>query len=339
MRRLIVDRMAGAGVVTVSVIVVTFLLTRVLPADPAVYFAGLGGTPEAIAAVRKKLGLDRSLVVQFGSYVRDLLTGDLGASLTTGHPVAEDLLKRLPASFELTVTALGLAVVAGIGMGILAALRPGSWLDHLVRIIGTAGVAMPTFFTGLLLLHIFYFELGWAPAPLGRLSSFVTAPPRATGFYLVDSIIAGNAAAFLASAAQIALPALTLALFAVAPLSRATRAAMLEALASDFVRTARAIPLGPIKTVVVYALGNALLPVLTTAGMVFSFLLGANVLVEKVFGWPGVGSYATEALIAADYAPVQGFVLVMSAIYILLNLAIDIVVIIADPRAAAEHEG
>jgi peptide/nickel transport system permease protein len=236
---------------------------------------------------------------------------------------------------ELTISALVLASIVGLPAGIAAAVRPNSWFDHLVRTIATVGVAIPTFFTGLMLVHVFYFDLGWAPAPLGRLSSFAAPPPRVSGFYLIDALVAKDISTFTAALAQLALPTLTLALFAVAPLARATRAAMLDVLSSDFVRTARAIPLSRAKILFVYAFGNALLPVLTTTGMVFSFLLGANVLVEKVFGWPGVGSYAIDALIAADYAPVQGFVLLMAVLYILLNLIIDIAVILADPRAAA----
>jgi peptide/nickel transport system permease protein len=335
MGQVIASRLAGALVVIVSVIIVTFFLTRALPADPAVYFAGMGGTEAAIAAVRAKLGLDHSLIAQFGFYLRDLIHGDLGMSLTTGQPVLSDLARRLPASFELTISALLLALIAGLPAGIVAALRPNTSFDHLVRIVSTAGVAMPTFFTGLLLLQVFYFDLGWAPPPFGRLSAFIAPPPHVTGLYLVDSLIAGQDATFVDALRQLALPSLTLALFAVAPIARATRAAMLDALASDFVRTARAIPLGSFRTTVVYAFGNALLPVLTSVGMVFSFLLGANVLVEKVFAWPGIGSYAINALIAADYAPVQGFVLVMAALYIALNLVIDLAVIAADPRAAA----
>jgi peptide/nickel transport system permease protein len=329
---LIARRLAGALAVVASVIVVTFLLTRALPADPAVYFAGMGGTKEAIAAMRAKLGLDHDLLTQFFVYVRALAAGDLGHSLTTGHPVLDDLTRRLPASLELTISALALAAIVGLPAGIAAAVWANSWFDHLVRVIATVGVAIPTFFTGLMLLHVFYFDLGWAPAPLGRLSSFAVPPPRVSGFYLIDSLLAGDPSTFAAAASQLALPALTLSLFAVAPLARATRAAMLEVLASDFVRTARAIPLSRAKILFVYAFGNAMLPVLTTIGMVFSFLLGANVLVEKVFGWPGIGSYAIDALIAADYAPVQGFVLLMAILYILLNLLIDIAVIVADPR-------
>lgn len=334
MTGLIANRLAGALFVIVSVIVVTFFLTHALPADPAVYFAGMGATKEAIADMRSKLGLDRSLLTQFAVYIGALVRGDLGHSLTTGHPVLDDLARRLPASLELTITALAFATAVGLPAGVWAALRPNSWFDGMVRAVATLGVAIPTFFTGLMLLYVFYFELGWAPAPLGRLGSFTAPPPTITGFYLVDSLLHGDPRTFAAALDRIALPALTLALFALAPLVRATRAAMLEVLSSDFIRTARAIPLGSARIVFVYALGNALLPVLTTIGMVFSFLLGANVLVEKVFGWPGVGSYAVDALIAADYSAVQGFVLLMALLYIALNLAVDIAIILVDPRVA-----
>ena len=172
-------------------------------------------------------------------------------------------------------------------------------------------MSLPVFFTGLLLVYVFYYLQGWAPAPLGRLDVYFSAPPRRTGFYLVDSLLVGDLATFRAALAQLALPALTLAIFSLAPLARVTRASMLTALGSDFVRTARASGLSHGRVVYVYAFRNAVLPVITTLGMVFSFLLGANVLVEKVFAWPGIGSYAIEALIASDYAPVQGFVLTM----------------------------
>jgi ABC-type dipeptide/oligopeptide/nickel transport system permease component len=178
---LIARRLAGALAVVASVIVVTFLLTRALPADPAVYFAGMGGTKEAIAAMRAKLGLDHDLLTQFFVYVRALAAGDLGHSLTTGHPVLDDLTRRLPASLELTISALAVAAIVGLPAGIAAAVWPNSWFDHLVRVIATVGVAIPTFFTGLMLLHVFYFDLGRAPAPLGRLSSFAVPLPHVTG--------------------------------------------------------------------------------------------------------------------------------------------------------------
>lgn len=319
-----------------GVILVTFLLTRALPGDPAAYFAGPAATPQAVEEVRRQLGLDRPLPEQFLRYVADLARGDLGTSLTTGQPVAYEIATRLPASAELTLLGLVLAVSVAIPLGVLAATRPGSLVDHACRVIATAGVSLPVFFTGLLLVYVFYFLLGWAPAPLGRLDIFFSPPPHLTGFYLIDSLAAGDAETFLAALSQLWLPALTLAVFSLAPIARMTRASMLAVLASEFIRTARASGLAPRKVIVAYALRNALLPVVTTLGMVFSFLLGANVLVEKVFAWPGIGSYAVEALIAGDYAPVQGFVLSMAVLYVLLNLAIDLLYGVIDPRVRLE---
>jgi ABC-type dipeptide/oligopeptide/nickel transport system permease component len=320
----------------IGVIVVTFLLTRVLPGDPAVYFAGPAATPQSIADIRKSLGLDQPLPEQFLHYVDDLAHGNFGNSLATGRPVLAEITSRLPASAELTLFGLVLAMAIAIPLGILAAVKQGSWIDHTCRIVATAGVSLPVFFTGLLLVYVFYFKLGWAPAPLGRLDVFYDAPPNVTGFYLIDSLIASNFELFRASLSQLILPGLTLAIFSLAPIARMTRAAMLAVLASDYIRTARACGLSPYTVVVTYAFRNAMLPVITTLGMVFSFLLGANVLVEKVFAWPGIGSFAVEALIASDYAPVQGFVLTMAIMYVALNLLIDILYGIVDPRVRLE---
>jgi peptide/nickel transport system permease protein len=209
-------------------------------------------------------------------------------------------------------------------------------LDHTCRIVTTAGVSLPVFFTGLLLVYFFYYLLGVAPAPLGRLDVYFSAPPQLTGFYLIDSLIARDGETFVASLKQLILPAATLAIFALAPIARMTRASMLAVLGSEFVRTAKASGLSPGTVVVTYAFRNAMLPVITTLGMVFSFLLGANVLVEKVFAWPGIGSYAVEALIASDFAPVQGFVLTMAVMYVILNLLIDVLYGLIDPRVRIE---
>jgi peptide/nickel transport system permease protein len=320
----------------VGVVIVTFLLTRALPGDPAAYFAGPAATAEAIEQVRVKLGLDKPLPVQFVGYVVNLAHGDLGVSLTTGQPVATEIRTRLPASAELTLIGLIVAMAAAVPLGILAAIRPGSIVDHACRIITTAGVSLPVFFTGLILVYVFYYLLGVAPAPLGRLDIFLSPPPQVTGFYLIDSLLAGDGEVFLASLKQLILPALTLGIFSLAPIARMTRASMLAVLSSDFVRTARASGLSPRTVIVTYAFRNAMLPVITTLGMVFSFLLGANVLVEKVFAWPGIGSFAVEALIASDFAPVQGFVLTMAVMYVMLNLAIDILYGIVDPRVRLE---
>src|SRR5713226_1368492 len=320
MGRLIGRRLLAAAPGLAGVIVVTFLLTRALPGDPAAFFAGPAASQQAVEEIRRSLGLDQSLPAQFGLYLRDLGRGDLGKSLTTGQPVRSDLLSRLPASLELTACGLLMALVAALPLGVLAATRPGSWVDHLCRMLTTAGVSLPIFFTGLLLVYLFYFLLGWAPAPLGRLDAFASAPKIVTGSFLIDSLIAVNGTLFLAAAKQLILPTLTLGVFAMAPIARMTRAAMLGVLSSDFIRTARASGLARGTVLYTYALRNALLPVVTTLGMVFSFMLGANVLVEKVFAWPGIGSYALEALITSDYAPVQGFVLTMALLYVGLNL-------------------
>jgi peptide/nickel transport system permease protein len=333
---LIIARLKTTIPSVLGVIIVTFLLTRVLPGDTAAYFAGPAATPQAIAEIRSKLGLDQPLPVQFVAYVGALVKGDLGQSLTTGQPVTADLAQRLPASAELTLFGLLISMAIALPLGVLAAVRQGSWIDHLCRIIATAGVSLPVFFTGLLLVYVFYFILGWAPAPLGRLDAFASEPPRVTGFLLIDSVVARDPETFRAALSQIALPALTLAIFSLAPITRMTRASMLAVLGADFVRTARASGLSSRTVIGTYAFRNAMLPVVTTLGMVFSFLLGANVLVEKVFAWPGVGSYAVEALIASDYAPIQGFVLTMAILYVALNLAIDILYGVIDPRVRLE---
>jgi peptide/nickel transport system permease protein len=332
----IARRIATAIPSIIGVIIVTFLLTRVLPGDTAAYFAGPAATEEAIAEVRKQLGLDRPLPEQFVNYVVALSQGDFGQSLTTGQPVLADIASRLPASAELTLLGLIVSMLIAVPLGIVAAVKQGSLIDHACRVVTTAGVSLPVFFTGLLLVYCFYYILGWAPAPLGRLDIFYSPPVHVTGFYLIDSLIAGDLETFRAALSQLALPAITLGIFSLAPIARMTRASMLAVLASDFVRTARASGLSTSTVIITYAFRNALLPVVTTLGMVFSFLLGANVLVEKVFAWPGIGSYAVEALIASDFAPVQGFVLAMAILYVLLNLLIDMLYTVIDPRVRVE---
>lgn len=336
MLRLIGSRLLTIVPSIIGVIIVTFLLTRVLPGDTAAYFAGPTASAQAIAEIRSQLGLDQPLPQQFVTYVTALAKGDLGQSLTTGQPVTRDIMARLPASAELTLSGLVLAMLVALPLGVLAAVRQGSWIDHLCRIVATAGVSLPVFFTGLLLVYVFYFVLGWSPAPLGRLDVFISEPRRITGFLLADTLLVGDVAAFRAALAQLILPAVTLAIFSLAPITRMTRASMLAVLGADFVRTARASGLTNTKVIGTYAFRNAMLPVVTTLGMVFSFLLGANVLVEKVFAWPGIGSYAVEALIASDYAPIQGFVLTMAIMYVALNLLIDLTYGIIDPRIRLE---
>jgi ABC-type dipeptide/oligopeptide/nickel transport system permease component len=336
MGRIILKRLLAALPNLLGVIVITFLLTRAIPGDPAAYFAGGAATQEAVEQVRQKLGLDKPLLQQFFSYVHDLSRGDLGLSLTTGQPVLQELLRRLPASLEVVLLSLTLACAIAIPLGVAAATRPGSWIDQLARLITTAGVSLPTFFTGLLLAYVFYFLLGWAPSPLGRLDPMFSPPPTVTGLYLIDAALVGDRSLWWACFKQLVLPVATMTIFVLAPIARMTRASMLGVLSSDFVRTAKASGLTRGTVLVTYALRNALLPVVTTLGMVFGFMIGSSVIIEKVFGWPGVGSYAIDALTASDYAPVQGFVLTMGILFVLLNLLVDLLYVVIDPRVKIE---
>jgi peptide/nickel transport system permease protein len=331
--RYVARRLVGTVPLLIGVGIFTFVLVRVLPGDPAAYYAtGPLATQEEMAQVRQVLGLDKPVMEQLVVYFRDLLSGNLGRSLVTGQLVLRDLIERFPASFELTFVAMLIALAISIPLGIVAAIRVGSWLDHLVRFVGTLGVSMPAFVAGIFLIYLLYFKLGVAPEPIDRIDPFMLRPPTATGLMLVDSLIAGDFAAFLSAAGRLMLPALTMAVIVVAPLLRMTRASMIAVLQSDFIRTARAAGMSWWTVYVRYAFRNALLPVLTTVGLVLSYQLGANVVVEKVFAWPGVGSYALNSLLATDYAPVQGYVLLMASVYVVINTSIDIVYAIIDPR-------
>lgn len=334
--RLIAQRLLAALPNLFGVLVLTFVMSRALPGDPAAYFAGPSATAESVEEIRAKLGLDGSILQQFFVYLGDLAQGDLGTSFNTGQPVLEDLMRRLPASMELTLFALLIAVVVGIPLGIWAATKPGSMIDHACRGVTTLSAAFPGFFVGLLLVFVFYYHLGWAPQPIGRLEIFYSPPPPITGMYTIDAMLIGDWEVARAALGQLVLPGISLGLFALAPIARMTRASMLGVLTSDFVRTARANGLSARQVLVTYALRNALLPVVNILGMIFSFLLGANVLIEQVFGWPGVGRYAVEAVVTSDYAAIQGFVVAMAIIYVLLNLFVDVLNTVVDPRVRYE---
>jgi ABC-type dipeptide/oligopeptide/nickel transport system permease component len=331
--RYIAGRVAGAVPILLGTIILTFVLIRLLPGDPAIFFASSPNAgPEEILEIRKRLGLDQSLFQQLFIYLRDLLRGEFGQSLTTGQPVLQDIANRLPASVELTVFAFLLSVSVSIPLGVTAALYPNTPIDHLTRIIATMGVSMPTFVTGIVLIYVFYYLLGVAPDPTGRFDVYIPLPPRRTGFLTVDSLFNGSWPQFRAALAHLMLPGITMALFALAPIARITRAAMLGVMGSDYIRTARSLGLPRQKIIASYALRNALIPVVTSLGMVLSYMLGANVLVEKVFAWPGIGSYALDAIVGSDYAPVQGFILTVAMLFIVLNLLVDILYGLIDPR-------
>ena len=336
MTHLLARRIFALLPVLLGVLLAGFLLTRLLPGDPAVAFANAPGADAATtAALRAELGLDQPLWRQFGQYLGRLAQGDLGQSVSTGQPVAAELLRRLPASAELVLAGLSLALAAAVPLGVLAALRPGRWPDRLCRWLAVLGLSLPVFVSGLLLIELFYLRLGWAPEPIGRLAPFDLPPPRMTGLHTLDALLAGNGAGLAAALRQLALPATAMALFAFAPLARTVRGAMLGVLGSAFVRTARAAGLRRRTVLLAYAARNAAPPVLTVLGLVFANLLGANVLVEQVFAWPGIGSYALGALLALDYAPVQGFLLLVALLAAAVNLVVDLLCAWLDPRLAA----
>lgn len=334
--KLIGRRLASALPSLFFVLLMTFVMSRALPGDPAAYFAGPSATEASVQEIREKLGLDRSVMEQFGIYLGELARGDLGTSLNTGQPVTLDLLQRLPASMELTLFALTFAVLIGMPLGIAAAAMPGSPVDHVCRALSTISAAFPGFFVGLLLVFVFYYLLGWAPSPVGRLEIWYSPPPAVTGMYVVDAMLIRDWEVARAAFGQLILPAISLGLFALAPITRMTRASLIGVLSSDFIQAARANGLSVGQVLVTYALRNALLPVVNILGMIFSFLLGASVLIEQVFGWPGVGRYAVEAVITSDYAAIQGFVVAMAIIYVLLNLAVDVLNTLVDPRVRYE---
>jgi peptide/nickel transport system permease protein len=258
----------------------------------------------------------------------------MGMSFRTRQPVVKDLVERFPVTFELTTISLLLAIVVGVFLGVESAIRKGSFLDHIVRPLSVGGISIPVFWTGVVLIFIFYFQLQIAPAPMGRIDSFIEPPQHITGMYTFDSLVTGNWEALISSLRHIALPVLTLAFAMTSPILRLTRNSMLEALGSRYVQTGFAMGLS--FRIVVYrdALRNALLPIVTSIGMIYGWSLGGEVLVEVVFSWPGMGSYAVNSIASMDFAPVQGFVLLMAFLRVVINLLVDVLYALIDPRIA-----
>jgi peptide/nickel transport system permease protein len=315
-----------------GVTLVSFFLTYMLPGNPAMVKAGSLATAEYIEEIERKMGLDQPWPVQYGRYVSGLVRGDLGESHSTGRPVLEDFLQRLPATLELTLASLVIAVVFGLPLGVLSAVHRDSLIDHLGRIVGVAGVAMPSFWIGLLLIFVFFYHLGVAPPPLGRLGADLSPPGAITGMYVIDSLLTGNWRTLASSLHQLSLPAATLGFTVMAPLARMVRATMLEILESDFVKAAWAAGLPRRQVIYGDALRNALIPVITILGVVFGFLMAGNAVVESVFAWPGIGNYAVTALLTKDSGPIQSFVLFVAVMYVIVNLLVDVVYGLVDPR-------
>jgi peptide/nickel transport system permease protein len=312
-----------------GLIAVVFFISRVIPADPAALLAGETASREAIEALRVKLGLDRPLLVQLLDYYRHLLKGDLGASLFTTRPVSEDLLARLPATIELTLAAMLIAIGLGIPLGVVSATRRNSLLDHGVRVASVAGLAMASFWLALILQLVFSMDLGWLPLQ-GRIAGF--PPPAVTGFMTLDALIAGRFDRLGSAVAHLALPAITLAVPALATVVRFTRAGVLDTLEKPFVTYQDAIGIPRALIVWKYVLRNALTSTITQIGLLFGILLAGAVVIETVFQWPGIGTYAFEAILHSDYAAVMGFTIYAGGIFMIANLLVDIAHATIDPR-------
>jgi peptide/nickel transport system permease protein len=318
--------------IMLGITLVAFFMTRILPSDPVYSILGSFATQDEVQQKRIEMGLDKPLLVQYGIYLRDLTHGDLGYAYRTHQPVAKDLGQRFPVTFELTTISLFLAVLIAVPLGVQAAVRKDTWFDHVVRVISVGGVAIPIFFTGIVLIFLLYFKLHLAPAPLGRIDVLMEPPRQITGMYTIDALVTGNWPVLRSTLEHMALPVIALVFAMVAPIMRMTRNSMLETLNSRYVQTAKVLGLDHRTVVYQDALRTALLPVVTTIGMQYGWSLGGEVLVETVFAWPGMGYYAVNSILNFDYAPVQGFVLVTAAIFVLINLVVDVLYAVIDPR-------
>jgi peptide/nickel transport system permease protein len=316
----------------IGVVVVTFLLTRVLPGDPARSLAGEQAPPDAVERVRQQMGLDQPLPVQFVNYVWRMLHGDLGVAWHTGHPVLSDFASRLPATAELAVASIVIAVLIGVPLGIVSAVRRDKGIDHFARLLSLVGASMPLFWLGLLVIYIFYGSLGWEPPPLGRVGQDVNPPTSVTGMYTLDSLLSGDWVAFGSALSHLIWPALCLATGTLAVAARMMRSSMLEVVGQDYVRTARAKGLPESVVIGKHALKNAAAPVVTVLGLQLGFLMGGAVITETIFSWPGIGSYVTQSILANDYAPVQALTVVSAVLFTVINLLVDLVHGQLDPR-------
>ncbi len=335
--RYILQRLLLTIPMMLGISLVLFLIYNLVQVDPLVMIVGERALdkPEIVAAAKAKWGLDRPIWEQYLSYVGNMARGDFGNSFLTKHPVSADLLTFLPATVELAISSLIFAIVLGIPLGILAGVKFRSLLDRIVWFVSLLNASLPPFWTGLIFLTIFYFNLGIAPGP-GRLDPRMTDPVRVTGLLTVDSILSGNWVALGSALHHLMLPTLILGGFTLALVVRVTRAAIIEEMRRDYVRTARGKGLSERNVIIHHALRNVLIPLVTILGLAFAGLLSGAVMTETVFDWPGLGQYLVKAAVNLDYPAIQGGTLLIAAIYVLLNLVVDILYGVLDPRVRHE---
>ena len=332
MRRYLAKRLGISLLTILGIVVVVFFIVRVVPGDAASLRAGPYATEERIQFIADQYGLNDPLAEQFVDYISGFVQGDLGVSIRTNQPVRTELLDRLPASMELAAYSILLAVLIGVPLGILAAAKRGTWIDNIARVLAVVGSSMALFWLGLLLIFFFAFRLGWFPGPIGRLAVGTEVPPSYTGFYTIDGLLSGNPSVTWEALRYLALPVITLGLVLAAPILKMVRTAVIVSLESDYVRTAKAVGIPQTSILFVDGLRNALIPVVTTIGIVLGFMLGGNIIVEFLFSWPGVGKYAFDAISTRDLEALQGFVVMVGVLYVILNVIIDIAYALIDPR-------
>lgn len=328
----IVKRLLSLVPVLLGITLLVFGFLHFIPGDPAVALLGDRATPEQLAALRERLGLNRTLLAQYLTFLNDLLHVQLGTSIASGIPIAEEIRRRFPATLELSIAAMLVALLLGIPAGILAAIRKNRWLDNLTMTGSLLGVSLPVYWLGLLLIYLFAVHLHWLP-PGGRISVDVGLRFRPlTGFYMLDALLQLDGTALIDILAHLILPAITLGTIPLAILARITRSAMLETLSQDYIRTARAKGLPEQRVILRHAFKNALLPITTIAGLQFGTLLGGAILTETIFSWSGIGSWIYDGILARDYPVVQGGVITVAIAFVLINLLVDLSYAMFDPR-------
>lgn len=330
----IIRRLVMAVVVLLSVSIITFFIARVIPSDPAAAWVGAHPTQEQIAQAREQLGLDHPLYEQYLRYMRAILRGDLGTSVRSHQPIATDLKTFLPATMELVLAGMLMAIMIGIPLGVLSGAKKGSLLDHLTRLFSIAGVSMPTFWLGLLLQLFFFGRLGILPLG-GRISTEVAIyhpVTQITGFYLIDTVMTGNWVAFKDALIHIILPAFTLGTYAIGLTIRMTRSTMIEVLSEKYILAARVAGISERTVLFVLALKNSIIPTITVLGLSFVYSLTSAILVEVIFSWPGLGTYVTNAVLSIDFPVIVSVTLVVTVFYVFVNLLLDLGQAMLDPR-------
>ena len=330
----ILKRLGSIAIVLLGISTITFVITRLL-GNPVYLLVGQQTSPEIVNNMIHRMGLDRPLYEQFLSYIWNVAHGDLGVSRYTFRPVREDIALRLPATIELVLFSMGLIILGGIPLGIVAAVRRGSWVDRLVQALSQLGASIPNFWLGLLAIYFMFFLIPLFPAPLGRLDGSVQSPPTITGLLLLDSLLARNRAAFLSALGHLILPAATLAAGSIPATIQITRDSLIQVLSSDFIRTGLAFGFDKRIVYFRYALKNILVPVITVLAMTMGFLISGTILVETVFSWPGIGLYAVNAMNHFDYEPIIAVVLISALFYALAYLVADLLQFAIDPRIHA----